>query len=278
MRPLSAGWPAIRQRVLSAQHVLLCCDFDGTLAPIANHPLQARLPVDTQRLLEQLASLPGLRVALVSGRALADLKRHVGLPRLIYIGNHGLELQGPRLRYTHPAARTSRPLLKQITRRLQSLIRPIPGAWIEDKELTLSLHWRRVPPSWCRQFHRVITQALAPDVKQRRIQLTSGKRVIEVRPPGHWHKGTALRWLLQRVSSSSRRSPMAVIYFGDDQTDEEAFRVVNQAGGISVCVGARPSTTAARWWVRSPRDVHAVLARLLEERWQIPSRSGFTQA
>jgi trehalose 6-phosphate phosphatase len=128
----------------------------------------------------------------------------------------------------------------------------------------LSLHWRRVPPSWRRHFHRVITQALAPDVKQRRIQLTTGKRVIEVRPPGHWHKGAILTWLLKRIPRSRLYTRAMTVYFGDDQTDEAAFHTINRMRGVSVFVGSRPRATAARWWVRSPGEVQAALAGMLE--------------
>jgi len=263
MRSLWTDWPAIHRRFGMAKRRLVCLDYDGTLTSIVKHPMQARLPPRAKHLLAQLAHRQGTWVALVSGRALVDLKRHVGLSRLIYIGNHGLELQGPRLRYTHPAAQAGRPLLKQLARRLERLLRPVPGAWIEDKGLTLSLHWRGVPPSLHRQFHGVVTQALAPEVGQRRIELTTGKRVIEVRPRGNWHKGTILAWLLQRIPRSRRHTRTMAVYFGDDQTDEAAFRAINRVRGVSVRVGCRPHATAARWCVRSPREVHAALARML---------------
>lgn len=266
MRPLSAGWPAIRQQVLSARHVLLCCDFDGTLAPIATHPSQARLPIDTQRLLEQLASLPGLRVALVSGRALPDLKRMVGVRSLYYIGNHGLELEGPNLHYVNPVAQATKPLLRRIAGELKAVLQPIPGAWIEAKGLTFSIHRRNVPKRAHRAFHRVVAQCTAPYLKPRAIQVSTGKEVIEIRPPVKWDKGTSIAWLLSRLRGSHGHSRPLVMYFGDDQTDEDAFRIVNRLRGFSVLVGRSIPQSAARYWLRDVRGVKAWLETLRQMR------------
>lgn len=266
MRPLSAGWPAIRRRVLSARHVLLCCDFDGTLAPIAAHPSRVRLPADTKRLLRQLADVPGLRVALVSGRALADLKRMVGIRGLYYVGNHGLELEGPNLRYVNPVARAIRPLLKRIAGKLKTVLQPIPGAWVEEKELTLSIHWRNVPKTARRTFHRVVAQCTDPYLKRRVIQRTTGKRVIEIRPPVTWDKGTSIAWLLSHLRERPERSQPLALYVGDDQTDEAAFRATNRLRGFSVFVGPQRHSTAARYRLDNPREVHRWFAALRQLR------------
>ena len=274
MRPLPAQWSAIRQRVLSAQHVLLCCDFDGTLAPIADHPSRARLPTDTKRLLKQLASLPGLRVALVSSRALADLKRLVGLSRVTYVGNHGLEAKGPGLSFLHPEARRLRHTLHRLSRKLAQALRKIPGASVEWKGLTASLHWRNVPRPAQRRFHRLVKELTAPYTERGTIRLTHGKRVVEIRPQVDWDKGRVLEWLLDHLSEPYRSSAAVVFYVGDDRTDEDAFNAVNRLGGLSIFVG-RPSTrTAARYWLKDPHEVQRWLVDLYHARMLLNATEG----
>lgn len=266
MRSLRIRWPVIRRRVLNARHVMLCCDFDGTLAPIVEHPSRARLPAGTKRLLRRLVGLPGLWVALVSGRALHDLKRMVGIRGLYYIGNHGLELEGPDFCYVNPVARASRLLLKNISGELKVALRSIPGAWVERKDLSFSIHWRNVPKTAHRTFHRVVAQCTDPYLGQRAIQRTTGKRVIEIRPSVKWDKGTIITWLLSRLREHHEHSKPLVLYFGDDQTDEAAFRATNRLWGLSVFVGPRRHPTAARYRLNNPREVHRWLAELLRLR------------
>jgi trehalose-phosphatase len=263
MKALWKQWPRLRQQALSADLVVLLLDFDGTLAPIAEHPAKARLSTRTAHLLRRLARQPDVFVAVISGRALRNLKALVGIKGLCYVGNHGLELQGPTLRYVDPVARANRPLLKQIARSLTVALRSVPGAWIEDKGLTLSVHWRQTPPSAHRPLRRLISRATAPYRKQGAVRVTRGKRVIEIRPPVNWGKGAAVRWLLQRIAPSPMQRGLFIVYAGDDQTDEEAFRVVNRLSGLSVFVGNRPRASAARWRLNNSHDVHAMLAQLL---------------
>lgn len=274
MRPLQAWWPTIRQQVLRARLVLLCCDFDGTLAPIADHPSQARLPTDTKRLLEQLASLRGLRVALVSGRALADLKRLVGLSRVTYVGNHGLEAKGPGLSFLHPQARRLRHTLHRLSRKLAQALRKIPGASVEWKGLTASLHWRNVPRPAQRRFHRLVKELTVPYTERGTIRVTRGKRVVEIRPRVDWDKGRVLEWLLNRLSGRHRSWKACVLYVGDDRTDEDAFKIVNHLGGLSVLVGRQSTRTAARYWLKDPHEVQRWLADLCHARTLLNATEG----
>jgi trehalose-phosphatase len=152
-------------------------------------------------------------------------------------------------------------------------LQPIPGAWVEEKGLTLSIHWRHVPRTTRRTFHRVVAQCTAPYLKQHAIQITKGKRVIEVRPPVRWDKGTSIAWLLSRLGGSHGHSRSLVMYFGDDQTDEDAFRMVNGLRGFSVLVGRPVPRSAARYWLRDAQGVKTWLATLRQAR-QRPRMNG----
>lgn len=262
MKSLRANRTFLQQQVASAKSLFLFVDYDGTLTPLADHPSHARLQVDTKRLLRRSAGLPGVRVALVSGRALRDLKRMVGIRGLYYVGNHGLELEGPNLHYVNPIAKSNRPLLKQIAGKLKAALRAIPGAWVEEKGLTVSIHWRRVPQSASRTFHRLVGQCLSPYLTRGAVRLIHGKRVIEVRPPVGWDKGKAVAWLLSRLGGGHVGPQPLAMYFGDDRTDEDAFRVVNRLRGLSVVVGRPTRGSAARYWLKDVREVKAWLQML----------------
>lgn len=261
-----ARWARLVRRIAAADPLLLCLDYDGTLVPIAAHPSQARLPAPTRRLLRQLSRQQGIRVVVVSGRALPELERRVAVPGLYYVGNHGLELSGPRIRYVHAAARASRPRIRRLARRLRAALRPVPGAWVEEKGLTASVHLRAVRPAARQRCLRIVAAVTAPERRRAAIRLTRGKEVVELRPPVRWGKGESVAWIRERLTAGGRAARPVLVYLGDDETDEGAFRMVNRFRGCSVFVGVRPQATAARWRMRGPRDVRAALAAILEAR------------
>lgn len=252
-------WVALSEAVRRAQPLLIFADYDGTLTPIRPTPEQARLDERTRAVLRRLSHRKGTTVGLVSGRSIGTLRRLARLPRLIYVGNHGLELEGAGVRFVHPAARRSMPVLARVAEELQDALRDMPGAIVEFKRLSLSVHWRLVPAGIVQRFRRRVRAALAPWVSRRLVRVTSGKQVIEVRPPVDWTKGSAVEWLL-RACGGPRGT---VVYLGDDRTDEDAFRAVNRHRGVSIFVGPRRRPTAARWRLSSPAEVGELLARII---------------
>ena len=252
MRPLGSEWPRLQRQVQSARHVWLFLDFDGTLAPLAEHPSKARMPDRVRALLKQLRDTPHLSVGIISGRRTQDLKRCVRVRSLSYIGNHGLEAEGPYGRYLHPVAQRSRPLLRQLARKLRPAVELIPGAWVENKGLTLSVHYRQVGIKHRPVLRRDLRKAVQPYEDKRQVRVCCGKAVWEIRPDVRWDKGMAIRWLLSRASTG-RRS--LVICLGDDRTDEDAFRVVNRLGGVTVFVGSPARRSAASYGLKNSREV-----------------------
>lgn len=241
------------------RQLLVLLDYDGTLTPIAARPERATLSAATRAVLQRLSRRPGVQVAVISGRALRDVKRQVRVPRLWYAGNHGLELEAGRVCWVHPGARRRQPLLRQTVQRLRRAVRGISGAWVEDKGVTCSVHWRAVPRAQQRAFHRQVQAVLASVLRRGRLRRAMGKRVVEVRPAVAWDKGAAAAWLHRRAGGPAAA---ALLYVGDDRTDEDAFRAVNRAQGWSVCVGPRGRPTAARYRLRHPAAVRQWLQAL----------------
>jgi len=257
-------WRLLRGRVGGGAAWLALTDCDGTLAPIKPTPAEARLSAGMRAAVRRLSQAPGVTVGIVSGRSLDAVRRLVRLPGIVYVGNHGLELQGPGVRFVHPGARRRVPLLRRMARQLSQALAGIPGALVESKRLSLSVHWRRVPARRVAAFHRRVEAVLAPWAARGAVRVTRGKRVVEVRPPVGWDKGAVVDWLAKRYRCREGR----LLYLGDDRTDEDAFRAVNRRSGIAVFVGRPRRGTAARWRLRNPDEVATLFARITEARWQ----------
>ena len=235
-----------------SRHLLLLLDYDGTLTPIAPSPKQATLPLATKSILRKLSRNPRLSVALISGRALGDLRQLVGLRGLTYIGNHGLEFWREGERTVLDIPQSSREALDQILPRLAKLVSDVPGAQLENKGLAVSLHYRQVPRDESRRLKLAFRRIVLPFVRAGTLTLLKGKKVIEVRPGLNWTKGDAASWLMRRM----RRRSLLPIYIGDDQTDEDAFRMLQ--GGITIRTGIHRQSLA-QYYVRGVRDVFRFL-------------------
>lgn len=240
--------------------IALLLDFDGTLAPIVARPEMAELSPDTRRLLEQLRVRPDVHLAVVSGRSLADIRERVGITGIIYVGNHGMQIEGPGVSLLHPQAAAARPKLDQASRELRQLLADFQGAWLEDKGLTLSVHYRALPD----QHVPALTAAVLERISAvSALRLGHGKKVLEVRPKVDWHKGRAVLHLLEKLHLPPGTP---VLYYGDDISDEDAFvaiRDVYGESGEAILVADSPAlTSAARAYLRSPAEVGQHLATL----------------
>jgi trehalose-phosphatase len=239
----------LSERLLAPPRLLVACDFDGTLAPLAPSPESAALPAATSAVLRQLTA-SGVHLAILSGRALADVQDRVGVPVDCFAGNHGLEMAGHGLDGDRAPAGALQPRLATLADQLDRRLRHLPGVLIENKRLSLSVHYRRVAPDQWPEVTRAATEVAATD---NAFRLQAGHRVAEILPALPWDKGEALKQIAGRLGIP--RS--AVMYLGDDTTDEHAFRAI--PNGTSVSVGdARPST--AHWMARCPDDVRRLLA------------------
>lgn len=260
-----SAWPAVAQKLGKARRVLLLSDFDGTLTPIVDRPESAVLSHDIKRLLQRLMRRPGLSVGIVSGRSLPDLKRRVGIPGLVYAGNHGLEIQGPGIDFVSPLAVELRPVLSVIHLVLCRALASIKGAFVEDKGLSLSVHYRMVEPGQVQYVDQIVEKTVGPAQAIGKVRLAAGKKVHEIRPALDWNKGKAVRMLMKRYGKGGRRSGLVPVFLGDDLTDEDAFKMIEAYGdGVSIFVGPQRRRSAARYYLESSEEVGGLLRRLAE--------------
>ncbi len=207
----------------------LLFDLDGTLSPIVDDPMNAPFSEATRAKLARLAPAYGL-IAVVSGRAAHALLDIVKLPELTYVGNHGLEIlhRGQR-RVLVGEDDVLR--LRKIAEQMEPRLENEPGIFFEDKELSLSIHYRRAPNE--ERAVAFIHHALA-SVDLRGFRIRGGKKLVQVRPDVPVDKGTTVVGLLRE------KHLVGAVYAGDDLTDLDVFRALGSLRGEgfrTLCIG-----------------------------------------
>jgi len=244
---------------------MLLFDYDGTLTPIVERPELAELDEEVRQHIRRLAHQRHITVGMISGRALPDLKSRVDVEGVIYAGNHGLEIEGPGLQFVNPIADELRPVLRLLYKVLDRTVGRIRGVFVEDKGLSLSVHYRMVDDHQVAEVGNVFQRVVNGVQALGKVRITSGKKVYEVRPAAPWDKGKAIGLLIKRYGKRASHRDLLPVYLGDDLTDEDGFKVIEEHGGVSVLVGEPGTKTAARYILDSPREVSVFLRNLSEE-------------
>lgn len=259
MEHLLKNWKEIKKAAEKSTSVLLVLDYDGTLSPIASRPDEAKLPAETKSLLIKLRTNPFFTLAIISGRSLKEIRNTVGIPGIVYAGNHGLELKGANVRYVNKDAISEREILHGLYEELRGELCVMGGVAVEDKGLTLSIHYRLLDEKDRDSFHAAVKAILDPWVAKKKIKVTRGKMVCEVRPAVDWNKGSTVKWLLgQKEIFKEKTLPICL---GDDRTDEDMFKAVGSKG-ITVCVGRDNPFSKAEYYLEDTGEVAEFLEKL----------------
>jgi len=227
-------------------------DVDGTLIDIADSPDAVHVDATLLELIQCLHRATGGAVALVSGRCISDLEGLLGGLHLPLAGQHGLERRDLAGRlWIHAAPPDAKCAIKEA---LSPVLARHPGLLLEDKGLTLALHYR-MAPSLAGYAHRLMRRLAGSAGTDLEIQ--RGKCVVEIKPAGV-DKGTAVAEYLTEPPFQTRRP----VFIGDDLNDEHGFAEVNRIDGISVKVGKGPS--CARYRLADVAAVHRWLGDALK--------------
>ncbi len=257
MKPILSdeGRPVLQ--TIARERALLVFDFDGTLAPIVDVPELAEMRAETRALLRVTSLL--YPCAVVSGRPRADVARRVeGVPLVAIVGNHGAE---PGF---GPVDRALRREVEGWARALQLALGGTPGVEVEEKGLSIGIHYRRAPDrSWARRLALAAASRL-PDAR-----VFAGRAIVNVAPAGSPDKGAAVAEILRRIGARG------AVYVGDDVTDEDAFR--DEAVAVGVRVG-RTHASSATWYVPGQQDVDALLRGLVVARRRLDGAGECTDA
>lgn len=225
-------------RLLRLPRAGVVTDIDGTIAPIAATPGAARVDADARHALMRLIPRLAL-VAALTGRRAADGAGVVRIPELPVVGNHGMEMLIGETLTADPDAAPFAPNVHRVIEELRTAPLP-PGTILEDKGPTASVHYRLAPNH--RQARAALFALLEPLAAAEGLFLTEGRALIEIRPPVPINKGRALARLCAAHALD------AVVMFGDDLTDVDAFdalrqlRAAGELAGLSVGVVAPDGT------------------------------------
>lgn len=257
MKVVWSVWPALRKRLRLSKQKLLILDFDGTLTKIAKNPHDVVLEQKTIEVLTALSESPFYRLAIVSGRSLKNLKSFFHFKNVVYAGNHGLELEGDNLLLPQKAKKAKKleALVWLLGEKLKEDFSKVPGVMIEDKNYTLSLHYRNISREHAPFFKQEVDR-FRKQYAHWPLMWREGKKVWEVRPGVKWDKGEAALYLAKKM-------PKALpIVIGDDTTDEDMFKALRYRG-VTIRVG-RSKNSFAEYYLKSSRDVRVFLEELCQ--------------
>jgi len=245
-------------RLAATPRLLVALDFDGTLSPLQDDPMRSRMLPAARQAVEALAVLPDTIVALVSGRSMVDLRliaEHDDRSPLWLAGSHGAEFWEPSTGLQEPAGDAGDAALRdRLQAEAERATAHLPGVWIEPKAFGLGVHTRRADAEAAAEANRIVDamlQAQAPQWRRR-----SGRDIVEY-AFRHEGKDSAVAALRERTGAT------AVLFAGDDVTDEDALRSLHP-GDLGVRVG--PGETAADVTVADIPEFAALLSRLAAAR------------
>ncbi len=224
-------------RVLKQYHqnrpVIFLFDYDGTLTPIVSHPSLAKLDESLRRTLTRLSQLPNVRIGVISGRSLDNVRSNVSIDSIYYAGSGGLEIDRITRVDRFPRIDQTGRLFDEIQDHIHGLLTKYPGTWIERKPGALSIHYRGLTGMIAAGFRYEIVNVLSA-LEELRVRVVS--EAIEVTPLDGWHKGTAVEMIVSDVTAELNTKPF-LVFFGDAPNDEEAMLTTRSLGGLTIGIG-----------------------------------------
>jgi len=238
---------------LERLHLAVFLDYDGTLAPLQRHPAEAVLDPAMRKAIQNCVAREDTDVVIVSGRGLDDITKMVGVEGLTFAGNHGLEIRGPALEsFRHPDIPHYQKRLTHLAQSLEEIC--IEGTWVEHKNASLTFHYREAEEA----DHEMLIEKTRLVIQQAGFQARAAHCAVEARPPIGWDKGHAVLHVLRMKYGPAWSERIRTLYVGDDETDEDAFRVLSGLG-ITFRVGGEVSPPRASRALPSVSAVQTLL-------------------
>ncbi|NJD67732.1 MAG: trehalose-phosphatase [Candidatus Methylomirabilota bacterium] len=251
MKQLKTQWPRVAAEIVSSSHVLVLVDYDCTLMRMTPTSDRATLPASIRSVLRALSRHPRMTIGVISERPVAELRRRVGVRNLIYIGNHGQRVWRVGRQAEVIVPQSFQKTVACIRSKLASVAADIPGALVQAKGLSISLHYRLVATELESCLMGRFASEILPLARASELAVLYGRKVIELCPRVKWIKDHAALWLMKDI----HRHSVLPIYIGDDHTDGGACGVL--ADSITIRVGAR-AESQAHYYVRDVGEVVAL--------------------
>ncbi len=235
--------------------VMVFLDYDGTLTEIMPHPEEARISEEMRQAIHNLSQVA--TVCIISGRDKHNIQDLINLPNLFYVGNHGFDIEGPAGSNIHrEVGMDTLLIMEKCFRELQTKLIEIPGVQFEPKKLTVTIHYRLVEEKNVGLVFEIMREVVG---KYPQLKISTGKKVIEIRPQIEWDKGRAAQWLTEMLGFDQAGAD--IIYIGDDLSDEDAFKIL-PTQGIGILVGNHSAQTYASYHLADPEQVKIFLKNL----------------
>jgi trehalose-phosphatase len=243
------------------RHLLLLTDYDGTLSELAPTPDEAVVSDAVRTDVMALAGDVSVTFGVVSGRRLLDVAARVGTSATYVAGLHGLEIAGPGTAFRHPVLDQAKPIIHRLAQASAAELAWCPGIRLENKTYALTCHVRMAPPEFTERALGMFEAIAEPELESGVLRAMAGAMAIELLPAVDWHKGRACEWIRERVASRIGASP-AIVYLGDDRTDEDAFAVLRD-DDVVLGVGDRPHAQLIDWRLAGPASVGRFFGELV---------------
>lgn len=254
MLPLFENLDLLNEQ-LKHKKLFLFLDYDGTLIPGKKAYREARLSVATWKLLDHLSRLEDCKIALVSDRSVKDLKLLTNFKNLSYIGNHGMEIQSDKFNYNADLAKDVRYALWLVYNSIYEELCNVEGIVIDEKKLSLSIHYRMVSAAQVGKIKGIVTKALS-EHGTHNLNVNYRRNTIDIKPNGVWNKGWAAAMLLSKYPD---HFPLSIGY---DSSNEDLFKTFQQTG-LNCRVG-KSHESLANYYLNNTGEVQQLLAHILE--------------
>lgn len=257
---LKPAWPVVAN--LADKNIFLFLDFDGTLSPIAESPEKAVLPERTRSILKRLALLKSVKIAVISGRPVDEVRKITGIEGLIYAGSHGKEIKGGGMDFSVPVSKNALAALGKAKAAVKRELAGVKGLIIENKKAAFSVHYRMAGQAKKKTAENAVRNVAGKYVEKGLLGIKKGKMVIEAVAGTGWDKGRAALKMIEMEKEKNTGRAANAVYIGDDLTDFDAFKAL-EGRGISIFIG-KPGKApkSADYYLKNTFETAVFLARL----------------
>jgi len=244
-------------KIKSHEKVLLCMDHDGTIAEVITTLIASRITKSMRNTLHSLSQNTRIHLAIISGRTIDNLREVVNIKsdNIFYAGNHGFEIEGAGINYTFND-KDALEKIRVITEEMDKKFSNVDGLVFEKKIFTTSFIWSAVTPEKQESIRNEILEALQ---KYKDIRIVEGKKLFNIRPDVNINKGIAINIIGNHFYKNGWRKHITVIYIGDDNSDEDAFKILEDKDIGIVVNEIPPEDTNAGYYLKSVKEVEDFL-------------------